>query len=157
MRVVGAKLAIALALAVPDSRQPVVNYWLVDAALGLEAGASVAMSGIIVGRVVATREHGDTTFLKVQFTADTRSLSRSRMLLVQREGAEGMVVVETASGQGGASVKRGGRVRVIFQDPPIEGGGADGGRPSEETRPPYLWHPLPPSPAAPRLAPLRST
>ncbi len=159
VRLVGAKLAIGLVLAIPDGRQRPANYWLVEATSGLEAGASVAMSGVVVGRVAAKRQRGDTTFLRVQFTGRTSDLPRSRILFFERVGLEGLVAVEVTSAQDGdtESVKRGGRVRVIFEEPPTDRRGVGGDRPSDETPSPFLWQPIPSGPpASPRL-PLRST
>src|SRR5688572_18614897 len=114
VRIVGAKLAIAVALAVPEGRQRPGNYWLLNAPAGIEPGAPVAMSGVIAGRVVAKKERGDTTFLRVVFTADMNSLPRDRILWLRGVGSEGLVALEPASSHGTrrGSVERGGQLRV---------------------------------------------
>ena len=162
VRIVGAKLAIAVALAIPDGRQRPGNYWLLNAPAGIQPGAAVAMSGVIAGRVVAKNERGDTTFLRVVFTAEMNRLPRDRILWLQRVGSEGLVALELASSHDakGASVERGGQLRVVFEEetPPTDSRSV--GRPpepSDELSAPPRWRPIPPGPAASLRAPLLST
>jgi hypothetical protein len=160
VRIVGAKLAIALALAVSDRRQLPADYWLLDTTTELEVGAPVAMSGVVVGQVVASKQRGDTTFLRVRFTSEMSRLPRSQILWLQRVGMEGLVALEMASAQSGdrESVERGGRLRVIFETPSTDQRAL--GRdlsPSDETSPPFLWRPKPPGSPASLHIPLPST
>jgi hypothetical protein len=159
-RIVGAKLAIAVALTVGDGRQRPGNYWLLDAPPGIEPGAPVAMSGVIAGRVVAKKEHGDTTFLRVVFTAEVNKLPRDRILLLQRVGLEGLVALELASSPDAkrGPVERGGELRVIFETPPTDSRSVGSApRPSDELWSPPVWRPIPPGPAAPLGQSLLST
>lgn len=151
--IVGAKLAIALALAIPDGRQRPGDYWLLDAPAGIEPGAAVAMSGVIAGRVVAMKERGDTTFLRVVFATKMGRLPRDRILWLQRAGSEGVVALEPASSHDAkrGSVERRGQLRVIFEEEAPSTDSRWVGRPpdpSDELSAPPLWRPIPPAPAA---------
>jgi ABC-type transporter Mla subunit MlaD len=156
VRMVGAKLAIALALTVADSRQGSANYWLLDATPGVETGAPVAMSGIVVGRVIAKKQRGDTTFLRIGFTAQMGRLPRSQILTLQGVGLVGLLAVELATGEDrpGRGVKRAGQLRVILGTPATD---ARDPRSSDETPSPFMWQPIPSSPPASLRLPLRST
>ena len=156
VRMVGAKLAIALALTVPDSRQRPANYWLLDAAPGVETGTPVVMSGIVVGRVTVKKQRGDTTFLRIGFSGQIGRLPPSRILMLQRVGLEELVAVELAPGEDGSGkgAKRGGQLRVISGTPST---GARGPRSSGETPSPFLWQPIPLNRPASVHLPLRST
>ena len=156
VRVVGVKLAIALALTLRDGGRGPANYWLLDAAHGIETGAFVAMSGIVVGRVTAKKQRGDTTFLRIGFTAKWDGLPRSRILMLERVGVEGLVAVELASGEDGPGkgVERGGQLRVIFETPTTD---PRDPRSSDATPSPFLWKPIPSGSPASLRPPLRST
>jgi hypothetical protein len=86
VRILGTKVALTIALAVPLKYSGPVEYWALTTMPGLRPGSPVALYGQVIGRVVATTWRGDTTFIRVRFKRDAHRLPGSRVVQLRLVG-----------------------------------------------------------------------
>ena len=155
--VIGAKLAIALALSLPvNFRRTSVEYRTLGSLDALEAGALATLAGQRIGKVVAVRPHRDTTPLRVEYARGAEHLLGSRTVRLRRMGLDLSVVLEISLEPSSARRLAVGSFALgewltVGPDPPSERP-LRSRRSAERTLPP-LFHLLPlPAPARPRIA-----
>jgi ABC-type transporter Mla subunit MlaD len=90
----GTKLVLGLALMLPAKCRGPVEYRALAALPDVKPGTSVTLAGMLIGRVVTTNRHGDTTVLRIWFDRGAERLPGSDTVQLRRMGLEGELALE---------------------------------------------------------------